>query len=142
MRLIPRLPCVVTNSLAALSRHRRPFHLLPPKCLGFLLLLLLVIKGLALIAMAFLVEDCDLDLIQLDCDTLQYFLDTTAASFASQGLESEGWQTDAVVHGLSQFARNDVNRRRIVAQGPRFFPFFALIFYFSHSVNYHDNFSR
>ena len=84
---------------------------------------------MALITMAFLVEDSDLDLIRLDCDTLQYFLDTTSASFVSQGRESEGWQTDAVVHGLSQFARNDVNCRRIVAQG-HFCCFCSFLFLF------------
>ncbi|KAK7479114.1 hypothetical protein BaRGS_00029632 [Batillaria attramentaria] len=76
------------------------------------------VRGPSLITLSHILQDPDLDLIQLDPDILQYFLDCAHKAFGiTQGDMNCDFGTDAVVYGLWHLARNAFNRRLIVAHG-------------------------
>lgn len=75
------------------------------------------IRGAALLLLAFVAEEDDAHLLELDHTMLQYFLCRAEAAWASHNRGKNGWETEEVLVGLSHFSTLPFNRRLIVAKG-------------------------
>lgn len=76
-----------------------------------------VIRAAALLLLSFVVEDSDLHLLELDHRMLQYCVCRAEAAWTSLNRGKNGFETEELLVGLSNFARLPYNRRLIVAKG-------------------------
>ena len=73
-----------------------------------------VVKAVALMTLSYFVDESQLDLVRLDAQMLQFFLDNIQAALHSRKLLHGKWTTSEVIRGLSNLAKNDFNKRLMV----------------------------
>ena len=70
---------------------------------------------MALLTLAYVVDDTELELLELDHNLLHFCLQLLEVALQDPGKKS--WYIDELLVGLSQAARLDFNRRLLVATG-------------------------
>ena len=76
-----------------------------------------MVKSLALRTLSHIVDESQLDLVRLDAEMLQVFLDNVQGALAAGETSHGNSTTSGMLHDLAFLARNDFNKRLMVAQG-------------------------
>ena len=74
------------------------------------------VKAVALLTLSYIVDETQLDLLRLDFEMLQFFLNNIKDALATETHCVAGYATHEVIRGLSLFAKNDFNKILMVAQ--------------------------
>lgn len=79
----------------------------------------LYVRSIAMLTLRYVVENMQVDMMQLDSDILQYYLDILQAHIVKglQADEGQALNMEEILSGLSDFAKNDRNKHLIVAKG-------------------------
>ena len=72
---------------------------------------------MALSLLSDIVDESQLDLLHLDAEMLEFFLNKIQGALAAGKTVHEGCMSSEMLRGLSLLAKNDFNRRLMVAQG-------------------------
>lgn len=83
----------------------------------FALLTISVVKSVALMTLAYMVEVSQLDLVRLDTEMLQFFLDNVQGAVKARTPFHRMWVTAEVLGGLAMLANDDFNRKLFIARG-------------------------
>ena len=75
------------------------------------------VKTVALKTLSYIVDENQLDLLRLDFVMLQFFLNNIQGALAAGTHTHGNYITNGMLRGLSLFAKNDFNKRLMVAQG-------------------------
>ena len=75
------------------------------------------VKAVALLTLSYIADETQLDLLRLDFEMLQFFLNNIQGALDTGTHSREGYATHEVIRGLSLFAKNDFNKILMVAQG-------------------------
>nr|KAG5703478.1 hypothetical protein BaRGS_020112 [Batillaria attramentaria] len=74
-------------------------------------------RAIALMTVSYLVNESQLSLLEMSPGILQYYTDRVQQALAAQKGHNGGWRTEEVLSGLSMLAKNDFNKRLMVAKG-------------------------
>ena len=75
------------------------------------------VKAVALLTLSYIVDETQLDLLRLDFEMLQFFLNNIQGALAAGTHTHGNYITNGMLRGLSLFAKNDFNKILMVAQG-------------------------